>query len=576
MSPTQKLAVWLYEQPRLRRSVKVCCALWFGALWAVTVAPTAAADAPLPNVAFGDMAWTGLQDTYGVPISYYRVSTVGPMDATTTSAGQQLRGLNLFNPLSWVSTLIRGISQGINNILGSGLLGVECALLIFVAGVGIWFLQFAISATWLQWLATVAQPVVSVLQAMVNHYLVMPFGFLACTLCGGYLYLAKGKSHGLGIIFGGMGIIALYYMFFDDPVGEMLGPNGVMSVGQYLGFQVTEGAINNGALAPGNGGAQLGALISLLCTALVRDQIQMANFGTVVDNVPGCASLWSAAIMGGQQNGPAHAMGSCDPAALTYAQGLGLSSAGLFAVTLFLEWWIMVALLWIGWRAIYNGFKAFWRVLMLVLTVPLSVAPGAPRRFGKRQAVYAIHDGLELFASIAGLSVIAIIDGSVLAGGPPSSGDAISSPLGKEIFVLLITVTGAVGHHYLLKDLRNSPGFWGHVHQVEHWLVKRHQRQMALDFFSVNLFGTSITGKIWRRHIKDPDQDPALGDLEYHRQPRKEEPPGRTPPQPAPTSNHYTINHYDNGGSQDGQRQANSMPPPFESNDGGKKEIDVA
>jgi hypothetical protein len=103
VSPAQMLAVWSYERPRLRRAFKVCYALWFAALWATAAAPTAAAwpDPQLPDGEFSDTAG-GLRDIYGVPISAYRVSTVGPLEAASIAAGHQLHGLSLFNPESWV------------------------------------------------------------------------------------------------------------------------------------------------------------------------------------------------------------------------------------------------------------------------------------------------------------------------------------------------------------------------------------------------------------------------------------------------------------------------------------------
>jgi hypothetical protein len=550
VSPAQMLAVWSYERPRLRRAFKVCYALWFAALWATAAAPTAAAwpDPQLPDGEFSDTAG-GLRDIYGVPISAYRVSTVGPLEAASIAAGHQLHGLSLFNPESWVKALVAAGSMGTKNIMVSGILDVECAILIVVAGAGIWFLQFTISASWLPWLAASAQPVVSTLQAMVNHYLVTSFALLACISYGGYIYLARGKGHGLGIIASGLGIIALVHWLFADPIQEMLGPNGVMSIGQHLGFEVAEGAINNGALISGTADGGITALTSLLCTALLRDQIQMVNYGTVVDTIPGCASLWSAAIMSGQQDGPVTAMASCDAAALAHAQQLGMGSAGLFAVVIFVMFWITLVLLWVGFHVVLNGFKGFWRLLVLVVALPASVAPGAPRRVGKHQVAMAFRDCLEFFGSITGLTVIAIMDGSVLDSAPPGSSGALSSPLGRELWVLLITVAGAVGLHRMFNELRNGPGFWAGIHRAEDWLVHRHIRQVAQDFFAVSLLGSSVSGKVRRRHISDPYQDPTPGDLDYreHQQWNHQMPPGRTPPQPAPTNNPHTSNDYYSG-----------------------------
>jgi hypothetical protein len=535
VSLAQRLSVFLYGRPQLRRAFKAACVLWFVTLWAVAAASPAGAQVagapPIPNVV--DLQWTGLQDTYGVPISYYRISTVSPMEAAGTAF---LDGLSLMHPSTWVTSIISGMSAGIGNVFAAGILQIECAMLVFIGGIGIWAIQFVLSAFWLHWLAWIAQPFVSTVQAMTRAFYLIPFGLMACTAYGGYVYLVKAKGKGLGIIAGGIGVTILIDWLFTDPISVMMGENGVMETGQYLGFMVAEGAMNNGALTSGNGGAQLSSLIALLCTGLLRDQIQMVNFGTVVDNSGGCASLWSGAIMSGLQDGPVHAMGSCNPAAEKWGQTLGIGSAGLMLVVLFVQFVIMLVLLWISFHVFINGFRAFFTLLRLVVYVPLAVAPGPLRRAGKREAIRGIHDGVSMFASTGGLAAIVIMIGSVFAGGPPNAQFAVTSPLGREMFVLVIIVCAAWAFHRMLKNIRNDNTLLSRKNRFEVWLTGRHQRQLVKAFYQTNLTGQSMTGYIhrfWMRMNGRPPNELPDPWYEGYFSGAATSLPGRVPPQPA-------------------------------------------
>ncbi|MGV7524183.1 hypothetical protein PJM24_29200, partial [Mycobacterium kansasii] len=57
------LAAWMYTHPRLRRVWLMFQALWGGSVWAVVTAPRAAADSITTSLSF-----TGIHDTYGLPI----------------------------------------------------------------------------------------------------------------------------------------------------------------------------------------------------------------------------------------------------------------------------------------------------------------------------------------------------------------------------------------------------------------------------------------------------------------------------------------------------------------------------
>lgn len=461
MSPTQRLAAWLYERPRLRRAWKVCCALWFCAAWALAAAPSASATpyAPTgPSIAGGQflMAWTGLHDTYGVPVSDYFVSTVAPTQAGAYAWDQSHCGFNNFG--GCFAGLPSSFGAVMSNILASGMLATECSILLFVGAAGIWLIKFALSAPWLAWLVTIATPIVNQLNVMLGQLYVIPIALLVCILVGGVVALTRGWGRGLGMIFGGFLVILLIYLLFRHPMQEVLGPNGVLGIGQYLGFMVAEGAVHNGPLAPGGSGASLDTLTSLLCDVLLREPIQMINFNTVVDDIPACAHAWSASIMTGQISAPANAMASCgDPAALAYADQLSLGTAGWFLVVILVEIVVMLALVYVGFHVIAIGFKAFANVLVLVVAAPLGVAPGPPRRFACRKAQGLIIDGVEMLATTAGLGIIAIIMGEVTTGSVPGM-TGMSSPIAKLMMMLVLAVAGAFAYHHMLVSFRHGHG----------------------------------------------------------------------------------------------------------------------
>ena len=150
MSPTQELVAWLYERPRLRRAWMVCCALWFGSVWALLTAPAAAAD-------WGGtmMAWTGLQDSYGVPVSDYYVSVVSP----TQAAAQTVQASFGVEPSSWGPAILSTLWAALSHAMAAGALAFESSWLVFMGAVGIWFIKFALSAPWLSWLASIASQI---------------------------------------------------------------------------------------------------------------------------------------------------------------------------------------------------------------------------------------------------------------------------------------------------------------------------------------------------------------------------------------------------------------------------------
>jgi hypothetical protein len=443
------VSAWLYERPRVRRAVMALTALWGGAVWAVATAPMAAAAGVGPL-----MSWTGLADSYGVPVGAYFVSVV-PMAEAVREQGPQFGA----DPGTWGPALTSSVSTVMTYTQLSMWLTLECAVLVFVGSAAIWFVKFALSAQWLGWLAALAAPVVANVGVLVDRLWVMPIALLACCAVGGVVALTQGVGRGVGIIVGGFLVVLLAAAFLRDPVSDLVGDNGVLGIGRSLGFAVAQGAAHNGPIAGGGSAGQVAVLGAWLCDVLLRQQIQMINFGMVIDDVPGCGAVWSAAIMSGDSAGPAHAVAGCAPGALAHAQQLDIGTAGMFLAVIAVVCVVAFALIYIGFEVFRVGFKAFGHLLVIIPAAAVAVAPGPPRRFAARVAGRLVVHGVEMLAATAGLGVLLLVMSSVTRGAAAGT-VGLTHPMAKLMVMLVLAVAAAFAFRYLLNGFgdKGIPG----------------------------------------------------------------------------------------------------------------------
>jgi hypothetical protein len=133
MTLTEKLAVWLTLHPRIRRPLMLVCGLYVLSLWALVSAPNAAATG---------LGWTGLHDTYGVPLKDYFLSIV----STSEAAANNGQGVSLVDPSTWVKWMGAAMNTAITHGAIATVLTAEAATMVFIAGLALWFLRFTLSS----------------------------------------------------------------------------------------------------------------------------------------------------------------------------------------------------------------------------------------------------------------------------------------------------------------------------------------------------------------------------------------------------------------------------------------------
>lgn len=483
------LAAWLYTRPRIRRAWFMVQAIWGGSLLAVATAPTATADTL-------GAAWsfTGLHDSYGVPIGQHFVS-LPPLMQMIGFNGPEFG----VDPSSWAPAIMSSLNTSLTYAQLNIFLAWETAFLIGVCSVGIWLIKFALGVLWLAWLGAIASPIVDTMKAMITRMHLFEGGILISIVVGGILCLTMGFSTGIGIILGGFVALLLFWLLLRDPAGELISDNGILGIGRSLGFSLAQGVVHNGPVAAGGTSAQLDTLTSWMVDVLVRDMVQLVNFGQLVDDIPGCASVYNAALLSGGD--AAQAVKTCAPNAYAHALHLDATTAGLFFIINCLVLLILWSLDYMGIEAFRVGFKAFWNLFIVVPAVAIAAFPGPPRQFAKKAAGRMLLHGAEMMAATAGLGILVLIMASVTRGTLPGT-IGMTAPLAKVLVMVLLAVVGALAFRLALLRAFGDHGIPGPVR-----LARGGYRAVTGTARTVN--EVQYSGRVlntWRGRLKDRKQ----------------------------------------------------------------------
>ena len=447
---SELVACWFYTRPRVRRLWFLVQTIWGTSVIAVATAPTATADTL-------GAAWsfTGLHDSYGIPIGQHFVS-MPPLIEMVGASGPDFG----VNPETWGPAIMASLNTAMTYTQLSLALASFTAFLIGVCSIGIWLIKFALGVLWLAWLGAIAAPIVATMKAIIERMHLLAGGVLMSVMVGGIVCLTTGFGAGIGIILGSLLALALFWLFLRDPAGELISDNGILGIGRSLGFAVAQGVVHNGPVAAGGTSAQLDTLTSWMVDVLVRDVIQLINFGQVIDNIPGCAAVYNGALL--QGGNAAQAIRVCAPDAYAHALHLDATTVGLFLICNLCVLVILWALDYMGVEAFRVGFKAFWNLFIVVPAVAAAAFPGPPRQFAKKSAARVLLHGAEMMAATAGLGILVMIIAGVTRGTLPGT-IGMTAPLAKVLVMMLIAVIGSLGFRFVLLHAFGDKGIPGPV-----------------------------------------------------------------------------------------------------------------
>lgn len=520
------LGYHLATRPRLRRVAKFWLTTQVLGTWSVLAAPQAAA-APLT----GALNWTGVTDSHGVPVGNYYLSVVSTSEAIT-KGGPELSA----DPTSWTRWLANAVTTGLTHQAIVELLQLQAALYIFMITTALWLMRFAMSNTWLYWLATWFRPLFEVIRNLLNDLGVFPLCMLAGLAVGAYHIFWHGrKGHGAGIMLSTFIIGIIGFVLTRDPLTDLYDENGLLGHARSLGFQTAQAFTNNGPVTGGGPNAQLQHLTGLIADATLRMPLQLMNFGAPIDDLGGCGNAYTTAILAGKPDGPAHAMSSCGAGhALAFAQQLSGSNLALGLFYLLLGAVFTFFVCYVTYSYVMVCCAAFLNALFAVVAAAPAMIHGQPRQRALRRLTLFFKHAAMVFAYTTYVSVAAMIVLKMAARGGYADQVGMTHPLARLVMIALISAVAIGGLWWLKRELGDHTR-----HDITH-LVTNLAREAGYGYVRGQFAGNRTRtpdqcapgqprSPVDTGNTSDGNDDP---DQPLTGPPAKGRPPGGSPPSP--------------------------------------------
>lgn len=475
MHPAERFGYLMATRPRLRRVTIFWSTSQILTLWSIVAAPPAFA-----STMAGVLNWTGVTDSYGVPLGNYYLSVVSTREAIT-EAGPDLS----LNPTSWARWLGNAVVTGVSHDTVVNWLQAQVSVYVFMITIALWLLRFAMSSTWLYWLATWFRPLFEALRTLLIDMWIFPICLTLGLAYGAFQMLWHGRrGHGWSIMLSSIaiGIIGIVLVWKGDPLGDLSSDHGLLFQARTLAFTVAQGAINNGSLIHGaDNAANLNHLTGVTADAVLRHPLQLLNFGMVVDNVGSCSGAYSQALMagdaakpsmpsidtpglpvtaaadalpfigGGDHAGPAHAMAKCGlPQALAHAQQLdfGSFSVGLGFLLLGLIFTFFICYVTYSYVMVCGA--AFLNAFLALFAAGPAMIAGKPRQRAKHRLKEFFKHAFLVFVYVLYVAFASVIILKTVAPGGYASQVGMNHPVAQLVMIAIMSAV-AIGLFWWLK-----------------------------------------------------------------------------------------------------------------------------
>jgi hypothetical protein len=407
------------------------------------LAPTAVAST---NGAL--LSFTGLHDNFGVPVGDYYLSLASAKDQITQA------GPAVTDPASAVDWLTHAAMIAGTSQFTAAALDFECGCFVALIALALWIMKALTAGYWLTLIGGIAQAVTAAVDGVFTKTGILLIAIPA-GVWWGLMRIRRGE-HGTGwmTVLVGLTMPVLTVTVFSDPAGLMYGPGGVLDFGRRVGFSVAQTVHPGGMFTGSDFSGQVDTMTSSLVTHVVREPIQMWNFGHVVDTNPACATAYTTALRTGIKDAPIRALHQCgDSQAVAYAlhvDGTNIWVGAVFILIAVLIGYVMAVC---GWCVLKVLIKALWATA--AITVALWMGAIFQRRALNTVAQFFRH-GIEvmtyvIYASVVG-SAIEYVTSHTL---PPELGGSAVFP--RILILGLLALAAIMLLHHIHHELTGQP-----------------------------------------------------------------------------------------------------------------------
>ncbi|WP_157762656.1 hypothetical protein [Nocardia yamanashiensis] len=278
-----------------------------GILFALFVFPgivgaVATADGGSGGSRIDGLAWMDVRDSSGVPVANYQF---------VTNHGSLL---------------------ALDNTTISTLLGLEFIGYLAIVITAIWLIGYALSFQWLNLL----NDSLAGMARTFAHQLATPAVLVAAAGIGAFCvawFLLRGyHAKAVVQVVTMLAVAIMGPVYLADPLGEVLSSDGLLAQGRNVGVAVAAGLT-------GDANPNINRLVTgfqgNLADHFVRIPLQVWNFGHVIDDLPACRTMWSAAMTAANEDAVKKGLRACgDNTAATRADHPHLGQVGTGVIVL--------------------------------------------------------------------------------------------------------------------------------------------------------------------------------------------------------------------------------------------------
>ncbi|MEU4435625.1 hypothetical protein AB0F65_33545 [Nocardia rhamnosiphila] len=301
-------------------------------LGAAALAATGDSDS-VATAGFPALNWMNIRDSSGIELTHYRfVTTHG----------------SLFEPLETAISIV---------------LGLEFAGYIVIVTGAIWVIGYTMSFHWLDPFGDALSGVARSLHAQLG----IPMMLLVAASLGAFIvawfvlrgHHARAATQAVTMV----GVAVIGPVFMAQPLEDVLSSHGLMSQGRDLGIAVAAGLTGHMHSDPAG---LVATMQANLADNFARRQVQVWNFGHVIDDRPGCAAVWSAGMQSGSDSALVSGLRACGDVAAQQAAlnpTMGQAGSGLVVlicagILLAFGTYLSVKIIWSALDSIFHGFAA--------------------------------------------------------------------------------------------------------------------------------------------------------------------------------------------------------------------------
>ncbi|WP_026342803.1 hypothetical protein [Nocardia sp. BMG111209] len=255
-----------------------------------------------PTAAIDGLAWTGVKDSSGIPLSDY---------VFATDHG------SLLHPR--------------NTVLSLGLESEFTGFMVIVIS-AIWLVGCVVS---FRWLDRVAEPLTAVGDSLTRQ-VAIPIVLVTAATVGAFCvawFVLRGQHARAAIQVATMLAVAVAgATYLAHPLADVLSSHGLLAHARDVGIAVAAGVNGDDTPQPD---AIVSGLTATLADNFARHPVQVWNFGHVVDTAPACRAAWSAGVLDGDSGRITAGLSGCgDRYALNKADNPSMGQAGTGLVLL--------------------------------------------------------------------------------------------------------------------------------------------------------------------------------------------------------------------------------------------------